>query len=83
MRGRKIRAEGHDRVRFCGGDIADRIRSKGIQAPIILLSGYVPTEIALRCQKLGILEIIEKPFSREMIVNAVKKAIGSPESALV
>ena len=67
----------------CGLDVADRIRSKGSQAPIILLSGYVPTEIALRSQKLGILEIIEKPFSREMIVNAVKKAIGSPERALV
>jgi DNA-binding NtrC family response regulator len=66
----------------CGLDIADRIRSKGSQAPIILLSGYVPTEIALRSQKLGILEIIEKPFSREMIVKAVKKAIRAQEKAL-
>jgi two-component system, NtrC family, response regulator HydG len=66
----------------CGLDIADRIRSKGSQAPIILLSGYVPIEIALRSQKLGILEIIEKPFSREMIVNVVKKAIRPLERAL-
>ena len=66
----------------CGLDIADRVRSKGSQAPIILLSGYVPAEIALRSQKLRILETIEKPFSREMIVNAVKKAIGSLERVL-
>jgi two-component system, NtrC family, response regulator HydG len=67
----------------CGLDIADRIRSEGSQAPIILLSGYVQPEIALRSQKLGNLEIIEKPFSRETIVNAVKKAIGPPDRVLV
>jgi DNA-binding NtrC family response regulator len=66
----------------CGLDIAERIRSKGSEAPIILLSGYIPQEVALRAQALGILEIIEKPFSREMIVNAVKKAIGGPKGAL-
>src|ERR1700733_14666259 len=59
-----------------GLDIAERIRSKGSEAPIILLSGYVPPEIAFRTQRLGIFEVIENPFSREMVVNAVKKAIG-------
>lgn len=66
----------------CGLDVAERIRSKGSEAPIILLSGYVPTEIALRAQKLHIIEIMEKPFSREMIVNALKKAIGPLKGAL-
>jgi len=66
----------------CGLDVVDWIRSKGSEAPVLLLSGYVPTEIALRAQKLRIFEIIEKPFSREMIMNAVKKAIGPPKGVL-
>src|SRR5271157_2471057 len=64
-----------------GLDIAERIRSKGSQAPIILISGYDPSAVALRAEKLHIFDIIEKPFSREIISNAVKKAIGCSRTA--
>jgi two-component system, NtrC family, response regulator HydG len=67
-----------------GLDVAERIRSKGSKAPIILISGYDPSAVALRAEKLQIFDIIEKPFSRATICNAVKKAIGfsptAPES---
>jgi two-component system response regulator HydG len=59
-----------------GLDVAERIRSKGSQAPIILISGYDPSAVALRAEKLHIFDIIEKPFSRATICDAVKKAIG-------
>ena len=59
-----------------GLDIAERIRSKGSQAPIILISGYDPSAVALRAEKLHIFDIIEKPFSRATICDAMKKAIG-------
>jgi DNA-binding NtrC family response regulator len=59
-----------------GLDVAERIRTKKSEAPIILISGYDPSAVALRAEKLRIFDIIEKPFSRAMIVNAVKKAIG-------
>ena len=59
-----------------GLDVAERIRSKGSEAPIILISGYDPSAVALRAEKFHISDIIEKPFSREIICNAVKKAIG-------
>jgi DNA-binding NtrC family response regulator len=64
-----------------GLDIAERIRSKGNEAPIILISGYDRSAVALRAEKLGISDFLEKPFSREVICNAVKKAIGSPKAA--
>jgi DNA-binding NtrC family response regulator len=60
-----------------GLDVAERIRSKGSEAPIILMSGYDPSAVALRAEKLRIFDIIEKPFSRAIICNGVKKAIGS------
>src|SRR5580693_2089323 len=59
-----------------GLDVAERIRSKGSEAPIILISGYDPSAVALRAEKLRIFDIIEKPFSRVTICDAVKKAIG-------
>jgi DNA-binding NtrC family response regulator len=65
-----------------GFDIAERIRSKSGQTPIIIISGYDPGAVALRADKLGISDFLQKPFSREIICNAVKKAIEPlPKSA--
>jgi len=64
-----------------GLDIAERIRSKWGAVPIILISGYDSTAIALRAETLCIFAFLEKPFSREILCNAVKKAIGSPPAA--
>jgi DNA-binding NtrC family response regulator len=58
-----------------GLDVAERVRSKWGAAPIILMSGYDPSAVALRAEKLSISEFLEKPFSRETISDAVKKAI--------
>jgi len=60
-----------------GFDVAERIRSKWGPVPIIIISGYDPSAVALRAEKLGISEFLQKPFSRETISNAMKKAIGS------
>src|SRR5271165_301810 len=64
-----------------GLDVAERVRSKWGPAPIIFISGYDPSAVALRAEKLGITDFLEKPFSREIICNAVKKAIDSPKKA--
>ena len=64
-----------------GFDVAERIRSKWGASPIILISGYDPSAVALRAEKLGISEFLEKPFSREALFEAVTKAIGSPTAA--
>ena len=64
-----------------GLDVAERIRSKGNEAPIILMSGYDTSTVASRAEKFHAF-FLQKPFSREMICNAVKKAIGLPKGAL-
>jgi FixJ family two-component response regulator len=65
-----------------GLDVAEQIRSKGSEAPIILISGYDATSVGSRAEKYRIFDFLQKPFSREMLCNAVKKAIGSPKGAL-
>jgi two-component system response regulator HydG len=64
-----------------GLDVAEWIRSKGSNAPIILLSGYEASAVALRAEKLNIFAIIEKPFTRATISDAAKRAIGSLKEA--
>jgi two-component system, NtrC family, response regulator HydG len=64
-----------------GLDVAERIRSKWGSTPIVLISGYDPSAVALRAEKLGISEFLEKPFSREIICAAVTKAFNSPKAA--
>ena len=63
-----------------GLDVAERIRSKWGGSPIILISGYDPHAVALRAAKLDISNFLEKPFSREIMCEAVKKAIGSSKA---
>jgi DNA-binding NtrC family response regulator len=64
-----------------GLDVAERVRLKGSEAPVILLSGYYPSFVALRAEELHIFNIIEKPFSRTIISNAVMDAIRSSKQA--
>src|ERR1700731_2969948 len=64
-----------------GLDVAERIRSKWGATPIILISGYDPAAVALRAEHLHITEFLQKPFSQEVICEAVRKAINSPSAA--
>jgi DNA-binding NtrC family response regulator len=60
-----------------GLDLAEKIRSRGDQSPIIIISGYDAAGIAKKGEALRIFDIVEKPFSQETISNSVKKALGS------
>jgi DNA-binding NtrC family response regulator len=60
--------------------VAARIRAKWGSVPIILMSGYDPSAIALRAQQLRVTEFLQKPFSRETICEVVQKAIDSSSS---
>jgi two-component system, NtrC family, response regulator HydG len=61
--------------------VAARIRAKWGSVPIILISGYDPSAIALRAQQLRITEFLQKPFSRETICEVMQKAIDSSSSS--
>jgi DNA-binding NtrC family response regulator len=64
-----------------GLDVAERIRSKWGAVPIILMWGYSSRAVALRAERLGMFDFLQKPFSREMLCEAVKKAISSQEAS--
>jgi two-component system, NtrC family, response regulator HydG len=64
-----------------GLEVAGRIREKWGSVPIILISGYDPSEVALRAHQLRITEFLQKPFSRETLCELVKKVIAASSSS--
>jgi DNA-binding NtrC family response regulator len=65
-----------------GFDVAEQIRSKGSEAPIIVISGYDTNSVASRAEQFYIFDFLQKPFSRATICNALGRATGSIKDAL-
>src|SRR6266446_706565 len=63
-----------------GLDVAERIRSKGSSAPIILMSGYDLSGSASRAETLRVFDMIQKPFSRDDLFIALKNSIRPRQS---
>ena len=63
-----------------GLDVAERLRSRGNSAPIILMSGYDLDEVASRAETLRVFDMIQKPFSRDDLFIALKNSIGPSAS---
>jgi DNA-binding NtrC family response regulator len=59
-----------------GLQVAEKVRQQGSTAPIILISGYGATDIAAKAITLNIFEVLEKPFTRETICDALERALS-------
>jgi DNA-binding NtrC family response regulator len=66
-----------------GLQVAEKVRQQGSKAPIILISGYGATDIAAKAITLDIFEVLQKPFTRETICNALERALSRALSAPV
>ena len=49
------------------------VNKKNKQTPVIMISGHATVQIAVEAIRLGACEFIEKPFSKEKILNYVKE----------
>ena len=62
-----------------GIDLLKLVTKKDKLIPIIMISGHATVQMAVEATRLGAYEFIEKPFSKEKILNYVKRAIESSE----
>ncbi len=62
-----------------GIDLLKLVTKKSKLVPIIMISGHATVAIAVEATRLGAYEFIEKPFSKEKILNYVKRALESTE----
>ena len=62
-----------------GIDLLKLVNTKNKFTPVIMISGHATVQIAVEAIRLGAYEFIEKPFSKEKILNYVKRALESSE----
>ncbi len=68
-----------DRIDKDGIDLLKLVTKKNKLIPVIMISGHATVAIAVEATRLGAYEFIEKPFSKEKILNYVKRALESSE----
>ena len=62
-----------------GIDLLKLVIKKNKLTPVIMISGHATVQIAVEAIRLGAYEFIEKPFSKEKILNYVRRAIESSD----
>ena len=60
-----------------GIDLLKLINKKNKLTPVIMISGHATVQIAIESIRLGAYEFIEKPFSKEKILNYVNRGLES------
>ena len=58
-----------------GIDLLKIVTKKNKITPVIMISGHATVQIAIEAMRLGAYEFIEKPFSKEKILNYVNRAL--------
>jgi FixJ family two-component response regulator len=62
-----------------GLELLSRMKRVAPWIPVILITGYGSIQMAVYATKIGAVEFIEKPFSREMFVEKVNSTISRNE----
>jgi DNA-binding NtrC family response regulator len=57
------------------------VKRKKPSVPVMIITGYATTQSAVQAMKLGATDYIEKPFTPEELVEAVRAAIDAASSA--
>ncbi len=58
-----------------GLDLLEKIRSTGIEASVIMISGHGSIDIAVRSTRMGAFDFIEKPPSLDRLITSVNNAL--------
>ena len=58
-----------------GVDLASRLRSRGIAAPVIIITGYPDENISARAEAVGVRHVLLKPLLEESLVTRIRGAI--------
>jgi two-component system, LuxR family, response regulator FixJ len=60
-----------------GLELQNELRSRAIDAPLILITGHGDVAMAVRAIKAGAFDFIEKPFDNEALLGAIHRALAS------
>jgi len=60
-----------------GIDLLRHVRSLNLKVPVIVITGHGDVPLAVEAMKLGATDFLEKPFSDDMLIAAVRTALAS------
>jgi DNA-binding NtrC family response regulator len=58
-----------------GLSLLEDLKSQGVSAPVVMMSGQAHIEMAVRATRLGALDFLEKPISTEKLLLTVENAL--------
>jgi FixJ family two-component response regulator len=61
-----------------GLELIGVLRSRGIEAPAILITGRANKDLRAQVQKLGIHCLLEKPLSDNALLDSIRSALAQP-----
>jgi FixJ family two-component response regulator len=65
-----------------GLELQQRVAVERTDMPIIFITGYGDVPMSVRAMKAGAVEFLTKPFSDDVLLNAIRQAIERSETAL-
>lgn len=60
-----------------GLDLQDRLNERGMEIPVIIITGHGDVPVAVRALKAGAVDFIEKPFSDQVLLDRIRDALES------
>ncbi len=58
-----------------GLELQQKLRSEGVDLPVIVMTGYGDVSLAVKAMKAGAIDFIEKPIDRESLLKTVNNAL--------
>lgn len=62
-----------------GLTVQEALRDKGLELPIIFVSGHADVPIVVRAFRAGAVDFIEKPYNEQLLLDSVQQALSSFE----
>ncbi len=61
-----------------GLQLLDEMAKRGIRLPVIVMTGQADVPLAVRAMKAGAVDFIEKPFTDELMLDSIQRALKAP-----
>jgi two-component system response regulator FixJ len=58
-----------------GPDLQEQLARRGIDTPVIIITGHGDVATAVRVVRSGALDVLEKPFSDQLLLDRINQAI--------
>ncbi len=64
-----------------GVELQRQLKEKGVDMPMIIMTGHADVALAVAAMKAGAIDFIEKPFDDEVLLSAVRMALSRYDQA--